>query len=176
MRDKACKHEELADVRYLAGQSEIPHHVVNRPTSNQENDLRNGERWLQKGIGGGRGIRTPGTFSGTTVFKTAGINRSPIPPREEVTSKYCNPGPFAARIPRPRYSSGEARNSHFERPLSLSAFRRLRVETASYLLEEAQNQSQSPPMVGTGKAKQHSKEPRRARGDGLFVAKGLGDR
>jgi hypothetical protein len=31
--------------------------------------------------GGGRGIRTPGTLSGTTVFKTAGINRSPIPPR-----------------------------------------------------------------------------------------------
>ena len=32
--------------------------------------------------GGGRGIRTPGTLSGTTVFKTAGINRSPIPPRQ----------------------------------------------------------------------------------------------
>ena len=32
--------------------------------------------------GGGRGIRTPGTLSGTTVFKTAGINRSPIPPQE----------------------------------------------------------------------------------------------
>ena len=31
--------------------------------------------------GGGRGIRTPGTLSGTTVFKTVGINRSPIPPR-----------------------------------------------------------------------------------------------
>ena len=33
--------------------------------------------------GGGRGIRTPGALSGTTVFKTAGINRSPIPPRQE---------------------------------------------------------------------------------------------
>lgn len=31
--------------------------------------------------GGGRGIRTPGTRKGTTVFKTAGFNRSPIPPR-----------------------------------------------------------------------------------------------
>jgi hypothetical protein len=31
--------------------------------------------------GGGRGIRTPGTLSGTTVFKTAGINHSPIPPQ-----------------------------------------------------------------------------------------------
>ncbi len=31
--------------------------------------------------GGGRGIRTPGTVSRTAVFKTAGINHSPIPPR-----------------------------------------------------------------------------------------------
>ena len=30
--------------------------------------------------GGGRGIRTPGTLSGTTVFKTARFNRSRIPP------------------------------------------------------------------------------------------------
>jgi len=36
---------------------------------------------LGKAVGGGRGIRTPGTLAGTTVFKTAGINRSPIPPR-----------------------------------------------------------------------------------------------
>ena len=36
------------------------------------------------GLGGGRGIRTPGTLSGTTVFKTAGFNRSPIPPRARV--------------------------------------------------------------------------------------------
>jgi len=35
---------------------------------------------LGRSLGGGRGIRTPGTLSGTTVFKTAGINRSPIPP------------------------------------------------------------------------------------------------
>ena len=31
--------------------------------------------------GGGRGIRTPDALSGITVFKTAGFNRSPIPPR-----------------------------------------------------------------------------------------------
>ncbi len=37
---------------------------------------------LRKESGGGRGIRTPGTLSGTTVFKTAGINRSPIPPQD----------------------------------------------------------------------------------------------
>jgi hypothetical protein len=29
---------------------------------------------------GGRGIRTPGTVPRTAVFKTAGFNRSPIPP------------------------------------------------------------------------------------------------
>src|SRR3569832_1319494 len=34
-----------------------------------------------KVYGGGRGIRTPGTLSSTTVFKTAGFNRSPIPPQ-----------------------------------------------------------------------------------------------
>ena len=31
--------------------------------------------------GGGRGIRTPGTLSGTAVFKTARFNHSRIPPR-----------------------------------------------------------------------------------------------
>ena len=30
--------------------------------------------------GGERGIRTPGTLSGTAVFKTARFNRSRIPP------------------------------------------------------------------------------------------------
>ena len=30
--------------------------------------------------GGGRGIRTPEPLAGLTVFKTAGFNRSPIPP------------------------------------------------------------------------------------------------
>ena len=30
--------------------------------------------------GGGGGIRTPETLSGLTVFKTAGLNRSPTPP------------------------------------------------------------------------------------------------
>ena len=31
--------------------------------------------------GGGRGIRTPGTLSGTAVFKTVAFNHSAIPPR-----------------------------------------------------------------------------------------------
>ena len=38
-------------------------------------------RMLREYIGGGRGIRTPGTVSGPTVFKTAAIDRSAIPPR-----------------------------------------------------------------------------------------------
>ena len=38
--------------------------------------------------GGGRGIRTPGTLSGTTVFKTVCFNRSHIPPREVRTIVY----------------------------------------------------------------------------------------
>jgi hypothetical protein len=37
---------------------------------------------LQLCIGGGRGIRTPDTLSGTAVFKTAAINHSAIPPRD----------------------------------------------------------------------------------------------
>lgn len=33
-------------------------------------------------LSGGRGIRTPGTLTGTTVFKTAAIDHSATPPRE----------------------------------------------------------------------------------------------
>jgi hypothetical protein len=32
--------------------------------------------------GGGGGIRTHETLSGLTVFKTAGVNRFPTPPRQ----------------------------------------------------------------------------------------------
>ena len=35
----------------------------------------------QREVGGGRGIRTPGTLPGTAVFKTAAIDHSAIPPR-----------------------------------------------------------------------------------------------
>ena len=41
--------------------------------------------------GGGRGIRTPGTLAGTTVFKTAGFNRSPIPPDNSIVRRMCDP-------------------------------------------------------------------------------------
>jgi hypothetical protein len=37
-------------------------------------------------IGGGKGIRTPGTREGTTVFKTAAFDRSAIPPLSTVAS------------------------------------------------------------------------------------------
>ena len=39
-----------------------------------------------RGVGGGRGIRTPDTVSRTAVFKTAAINHSAIPPRG---ANYC---------------------------------------------------------------------------------------
>ncbi len=45
--------------------------------------------------GGGRGIRTPGALSSSTVFKTVGLNRSPIPPHgglcEQVHRSTMNP-------------------------------------------------------------------------------------
>jgi hypothetical protein len=50
----------------------------------QEN---NGEREKNRRNGGGGGIRTPGTLSGPTVFKTAGFNRSPTPPAPSLTGK-----------------------------------------------------------------------------------------
>ena len=42
-------------------------------------------------VGGERGIRTPGTLSGSTVFKTAAFNHSAISPRnpEPGTQAYC---------------------------------------------------------------------------------------
>src|SRR2546425_10492652 len=39
------------------------------------------ERARASEVGGGRGIRTPGTLPGTAVFKTAAIDHSAIPPR-----------------------------------------------------------------------------------------------
>ena len=35
-------------------------------------------------MSGGRGIRTPGPREGSTVFKTAAIDRSAIPPRAKI--------------------------------------------------------------------------------------------
>src|ERR1051325_7226317 len=35
-------------------------------------------------VGGGRGIRTPGTLPGTVVFKTTAIDHSAIPPRRNL--------------------------------------------------------------------------------------------
>src|SRR5664279_1848978 len=45
-------------------------------------EQRNGLSLQLRLFGGGRGIRTPGTLSGTAVFKTACFNRSHIPPHE----------------------------------------------------------------------------------------------
>ncbi len=38
------------------------------------------EKYNRRLHGGGGGIRTPGTLSGPTVFKTVGLDRSPTPP------------------------------------------------------------------------------------------------
>src|SRR5690348_5020259 len=46
----------------------------------QERSVRYVSGLYTAASGGGGGIRTPGTLSGTTVFKTAGFNRSPTPP------------------------------------------------------------------------------------------------
>src|SRR5215510_1408518 len=45
---------------------------------------RRGNADKLSGINGGRGIRTPGTVPRTAVFKTAGFNRSPIPPKSSL--------------------------------------------------------------------------------------------
>ena len=49
--------------------------------------------------GGGRGIRTPGTLSSTTVFKTGAFNHSAIPPCFYLTllrsSSWRQPSPHA---------------------------------------------------------------------------------
>ena len=44
-------------------------------------------RKMPRLAGGGGGIRTHETLSGLTVFKTAGFNRSPTPPKAVVRKK-----------------------------------------------------------------------------------------
>src|SRR5688572_11094873 len=54
-------------------------------------------------VGGGRGIRTPDTLSGTTVFKTVAINHSAIPPQVGLFRSY-QMAPiyfFSSRLPFP---------------------------------------------------------------------------
>jgi hypothetical protein len=94
--------------------------------------LMNRRRFLQEllnttcrvcAVGGGRGIRTPGTVSGPTVFKTAAIDHSAIPPRRGWRS-HSSSGPAvsdyrhlqraadATRAPRRPRFSGIARHLH----------------------------------------------------------------
>src|SRR5579871_1550150 len=54
------------------------------------------ESALRDKSGGGRGIRTPGTVSGTVVFKTTAIDRSAIPPPGHFIRKTCS-RPFVRR-------------------------------------------------------------------------------
>src|ERR1700719_2035316 len=66
----------------------------------------------QKGLfGGGRGIRTPGTVSGSVVFKTTAIDHSAIPPRRHVVGHPRSSrairrqaSPVSPAVPPERYS------------------------------------------------------------------------
>ena len=49
--------------------------------------------------GGGRGIRTPGTLTRSTVFKTAAFNHSAIPPALRVQRVLCRkPQPISSQV------------------------------------------------------------------------------
>ena len=50
-------------------------------TSRTMSDAGSRQPTERREVGGGRGIRTPGTLSGTVVFKTTAIDHSAIPPR-----------------------------------------------------------------------------------------------
>ena len=65
----------------IAGLQEAMRKFPRRSSWMFEGQTHAGMKDLGRLNGGGRGIRTPGTLSGTTVFKTAGINHSPIPPQ-----------------------------------------------------------------------------------------------
>ena len=59
---------------YLAEKEREQDHVSSRPEEEREENCHCSFQY------GGREIRTPGTVPRTAVFKTAGFNRSPIPP------------------------------------------------------------------------------------------------
>src|SRR5262249_45966570 len=89
-----------------------------------------------EGDGGGRGIRTPGTRKGSTVFKTAALNHSAIPPFTMV-ARVCGragrskrkkvAGICITRYPRGKTRSREmARRLVTDEPLLLTSQRHLR--------------------------------------------------
>ena len=61
------------------GQNRSSNSLSQEVPSNTPSEL--GEGPAKTRHGGGRGIRTPGGLSPTTVFKTAALNRSASPPR-----------------------------------------------------------------------------------------------
>src|SRR5262249_11280906 len=71
-------------------------------------------------IGGGRGIRTPGTLPGTVVFKTTAIDHSAIPPRRKSRRKSRDFGvrDFAQHAPYTKPHSAESAKSLSARSVS----------------------------------------------------------
>ena len=61
----------------------IPHATSRRRVAGRLRPAHDSQRRGHE-AGGGRGIRTPGTLSGSTVFKTAALNHSAIPPHRTV--------------------------------------------------------------------------------------------
>ena len=76
-----------------------------------------GARWPEEGSirhpsesegGGGRGIRTPGTVSGSVVFKTTAIDHSAIPPHAHFIRESDGPQPSALPALEISRKSGQA--------------------------------------------------------------------
>ncbi len=71
--------------------------------------------------GGGRGIRTPDTLSGTAVFKTAAINHSAIPPLckfRVISSKLQKGAAVLSRSPRSSLRASNHCHTRWRRPRS----------------------------------------------------------
>ena len=78
--------------------------------------LREGDLSFVIYFHGGRGIRTPGTVSRPTVFKTAALNHSAIPPLDRISDNVYENTPSkntSSRVSR-RKHNGKVRRSHDE--------------------------------------------------------------
>ena len=91
------RRERDSNLRRFAGVSQAG--ACRRNPERSEGPAVSNEFGLQSG--GGRGIRTPGTLSGTAVFKTARFDRSRIPPDvsfQQFTSIHSSLKPATVRI------------------------------------------------------------------------------
>src|SRR5437868_4116082 len=71
--------------------------------------------------GGERGIRTPGTLPGSTVFKTAALNHSAISPQQtrRASTPACVPGLRPGRDHLETIHERAQRRRHHHRPVRL---------------------------------------------------------